>query len=69
MDSSVFYTGIILLLENFYIVAAVRGANVPWDTDIKVLKISSWLMVTMRWKWNWRVFGRPQWGEFNDENH
>ena len=33
-----------------------------------IIERYSWLMVTRRRKWDWRVFGRPGWGDFNDEN-
>ena len=38
------------------------GGECSMDCRNTALKRSSWLMVTMKWKWNWRVFGRPQWG-------
>ena len=44
------------------------GVYDTWNTDITDLRRSSWLMVTRRQKWNWRVFARTILGDFNDDN-
>ena len=54
-------------MGTLYIVEDLQGADVTWTTYIPALKKSSWLMVTRIWKWNWRVFVIPGWGDFNDE--
>ena len=38
--------------------------DVTWNKYISALKIYSWLMVMMKLKCNWRVFGRPGWGAY-----
>ena len=50
-----------------FVDAAARGISDLWTTAIIDLRISSWIMVTRRWKCNWRVFGRLGLGDFNDD--
>ena len=58
----------ILLFEKLYLDASARRFFGPWNTDIKYLIKYSSLMVTRRWKWDWRVFARLWLGDFNDDN-
>ena len=68
IDYSLIDTSIIFLFKTLYIDAASRGVSDTWNTDITVLKRCSWLIVTRRRKWNWKVFARPGLENFNDEN-
>ena len=67
-DSSLIAISMIFLFETLYLDSAARGESDLWTTDIKDLRIFSWLVVTRRWKWNWRVFARPGLGDSNDKN-
>ena len=59
MDSSLIYISMIFLFENLDLDAAARGVPDPWTTYITDLIRYSWLMMTIRYKWNWIFFARP----------
>ena len=68
MNSMLIGVSRIFLFETLYLDAAALGVSDPWTSDITDLGRSSFIMVTRRRKWNWRVFARPGLGDFNDEN-
>ena len=48
MDYIIFVTSRIFLLGTCYLDAVEQGADVPWNKEIKVHNIPSWLMVMTR---------------------
>ena len=66
-DSSLVALSRIFLFKPLYLDSEVLGVSDKWTTDITDLRRSSWLMVTRRRKWNWRVFAGPGLGYFNDD--
>ena len=68
MDSTLIATSIIFIFKTLYPDEAAWGVSDTWATYITALTGYLWTMVTIIRKWDCSVFGRPGFGDLNDEN-
>ena len=67
-DSSLVAITNIFLFKTLFLDVVTRGVSDLRTLEITDLIRSSSIMMTRRWKWNWRVFVKLELGGFNDDN-